>query len=80
MGAYLETPKTEIETKIVKNELCHAAVASMQGWRFNQEDAYTLESTDSYTFCGIYDGHNGKEVAIFLSRHFYEEMISTAKF
>ena len=52
----------------------------MQGWRTEMEDAHIanieLDSQMSALF-GVYDGHGGKEVARFVSRHLAEELIKS---
>ena len=53
------------ETKVVRY-----AVSEMQGWRGNMEDAHIAreimlpDKTKGMLF-GVFDGHGGKEVAIF---------------
>ena len=39
----------------------------MQGWRTNMEDAHLaqLDFEDGIHFFGVFDGHGGKEVAIY---------------
>ena len=50
----------------------------MQGWRTEMEDAHIanieLDEQKSALF-GVYDGHGGKEVAKFVSRHLAEELV-----
>jgi serine/threonine protein phosphatase PrpC len=54
----------------------------MQGWRISMEDAKLVElalEPDAACF-GVYDGHGGKEVAIFVSRHLGEELVKNPKY
>lgn len=46
------------------------------------EDAHVTElELDPSTGCfGVFDGHGGKEVAIYVSRHFTQELLSNAKY
>jgi len=49
----------------------------MQGWRISMEDAKLSNitfDTNSALF-GVFDGHGGKEVAIFVERHFCQELL-----
>jgi protein phosphatase 1G len=54
----------------------------MQGWRNSMEDAHlTNLSIDDRTSCfGVFDGHGGKEVALFASKHFATELALNSKF
>jgi serine/threonine protein phosphatase PrpC len=48
----------------------------MQGWRIDMEDAKITDlniDTDTAVF-GVFDGHGGKEVALFVAKHFVEEL------
>lgn len=49
----------------------------MQGWRNNMEDAH-IHETDidgrGTSVFGVFDGHGGKEVAEYCSRHFVKEL------
>jgi len=44
----------------------------MQGWRISMEDAKlsNLDLDTNTALFGVFDGHGGKEVAIFVERHF----------
>ena len=44
----------------------------MQGWRNNQEDAHIadLKLPNGEAVFGVFDGHGGKEVALFVAKHF----------
>jgi len=61
MGHYpfLETPKTEKTVQSYKNW----ALASMQGWRVDMEDAHVVTTVKDYSMFAIFDGHDGREVA-----------------
>jgi serine/threonine protein phosphatase PrpC len=54
----------------------------MQGWRNTMEDAHlTSLQIDSNTACfGVFDGHGGKEVALFAGKHFAEELVRNPKY
>lgn len=48
----------------------------MQGWRIDMEDAKITDlnvDTDTAVF-GVFDGHGGKEVALFVAKHFVDEL------
>ena len=57
---------------------------SMQGWRARMEDSYINEinkgEKNQYNIFGIFDGHRGKETAIFVKNHFIEELIKNENF
>lgn len=80
MGAYLSSPVVEKETDDGENELYRYGAAAMQGWRVDMEDAHLtrLDVDDKHSAVfGVYDGHGGKEVAIFCSRHLTEELVKS---
>jgi serine/threonine protein phosphatase PrpC len=54
----------------------------MQGWRVSMEDAKITDITlDTDTTCfGVFDGHGGKEVAAFVSRHFSEYLVKNTSY
>jgi protein phosphatase 1G len=65
-----------------ENALVSFASAEVQGWRNTMEDAKLVNlelSRDSMLF-GVFDGHGGKEVAIFVERHFTAELQKNANF
>ena len=75
MGAYLDTPITDKNSEHGENALCSYGACSMQGWRCAQEDAHVCEEiplpggSKGMLFC-CFDGHGGKEVAIFAQENF----------
>ncbi|KAI1721516.1 protein phosphatase 2C domain-containing protein [Ditylenchus destructor] len=76
MGAYLSAPKTEKQHEEGENEWVRFASTSMQGWRAHQEDAHNacLDFSSDPKCClfGVYDGHGGKDVAIYTSQNLPE--------
>lgn len=76
MGAYLDTPITEKNPECSKNEMAAWGVCSMQGWRCSMEDAHiatTIDLPKSKTkglLFAVFDGHGGKEVAVFAEENF----------
>ena len=83
MGIYLSEPKKEKHTDLGQNGKFEFAASSMQGWRMNMEDAHIAQldiDNDTHIF-GVFDGHGGKEVAIFVAKHFIQELkLSPVKF
>ena len=76
MGAYMSAPITEKHGEEGENDYFQYGVSSMQGWRIDMEDAHLAcldaKTSDSFKFSGIYgvfDGHGGREVAQFCSKH-----------
>ena len=56
----------------------------MQGWRKHMEDAHMTSldigpNKDTNLF-GIFDGHGGREVALYVGHHFAEELIKNENF
>jgi serine/threonine protein phosphatase PrpC len=56
----------------------------MQGWRKRMEDSHISDlnvgSSKSTNVFGVFDGHGGKEVAVFVKRHFTEELVNNANY
>ena len=54
----------------------------MQGWRNTMEDAHLTElNIDENSACfGVFDGHGGKEVALFASKHFSQELLKNERY
>lgn len=74
MGAslvYLEKPNTTKNSDNGENSLVRFGVSDMQGWRINMEDAHiTNPNFDvGQSLFAVFDGHGGKEVALYCSRH-----------
>ena len=74
MGAYLSQPITDKESTDGEDAKFKYGTTAMQGWRTNMEDAHStvLGLDEDTAFFGVYDGHGGKEVAVYISRHLHE--------
>ena len=75
MGVYLSEPiKTKDSEHDQNSELRYGAV-SMQGWRNQQEDAHIakMDLPDGTLLFGVFDGHGGKEVSIYVEKYFVAE-------
>lgn len=82
MGSYLSSPITEKNIKSGENDRVAYASAEMQGWRNTMEDARLVNlDLNAETMCfGVFDGHGGKEVAIFVERHFCAELEKSSSY
>ena len=86
MGAYLDKPIEEKnpESGSSKDNTVWWGACSMQGWRCGMEDAHiAVEVTESGETCilfGVFDGHGGKEVAMFAEDRFKNILVSNADF
>jgi len=73
MGAYLSAPKTAKDSSDGGDDRFSWGVSDMQGWRRGMEDAHSANSDvpgSGRAACfAVYDGHGGKNVAIWCSRH-----------
>jgi len=51
-------------------------VTSMQGWRKEQEDAHIVDLNlpDGCSVYGVFDGHGGKIVSIYVKNNFVNEL------
>lgn len=70
----MSQPITDKESSDGEDGRFKYGTTAMQGWRTNMEDAHAtvLGLDDNTAFFGVYDGHGGKEVAIYVSRHLHE--------
>mmetsp|Transcript_673 Transcript_673/g.747 ORF Transcript_673/g.747 Transcript_673/m.747 type:complete len:301 (+) Transcript_673:60-962(+) len=82
MGIYLASPNKEKKSEEGEFSTMSYGATSMQGWRVNMEDSHIAKFNivpDVHIF-GVFDGHGGKEVALFVEKHFIEELLANANF
>lgn len=81
MGEFLSTPNKEKDSHDKETSLLKYGVCGMQGWRKRMEDAHitaiNLGDNNKLHIFGVFDGHGGKEVAQYVSKHFAEEFIKS---
>ena len=82
MGPYLSAPITDKESTEGSSGRIRYGATHMQGWRNTMEDAHvTNMALPGGGMCfAVFDGHGGKEVAIFAQRHFVEELVKNPKY
>ena len=82
MGPYLGTPNTEKESENGESDVCRWGATSMQGWRKSQEDAHITRTDlpDGVCCFGVFDGHGGKEVSIWVKERFVEELVKLEEY
>lgn len=80
MGAYLSQPITTKKSASGSGNGHCWGCSSMQGWRQGMEDAHlTLaqlgadDTCAKLSFYAVFDGHGGREVALFCQEHFPDE-------
>ena len=77
MGDFLSTPNTLKESSDGQNDLLKYGSSAMQGWRYRMEDAHLHQlNNKNYDIFGVFDGHGGKEVSLFVKNHFIEEFMN----
>mmetsp|Transcript_13371 Transcript_13371/g.25255 ORF Transcript_13371/g.25255 Transcript_13371/m.25255 type:complete len:446 (-) Transcript_13371:64-1401(-) len=78
MGAYLSEPVTEKETSSGSGNGLEWAASSMQGWRQSMEDSHItmteLPGFSDLALFGVFDGHGGREVALFCREQMPDEV------
>lgn len=82
MGIYLSEPKKEKTTDVGGNSRFDFAASCMQGWRMHMEDSHIAQvdiAPDTHVF-GVFDGHGGREVALFVEKHFVRELLASNEF
>ena len=54
----------------------------MQGWRNTMEDAHIhkLDLANDVHIFGVFDGHGGKEVALFVEKYFIDELLKNPNY
>lgn len=54
----------------------------MQGWRRSMEDSHitNLNLGDGNAFFGVFDGHGGQEVALYVKKHYCKELVKLASY
>ena len=82
MGPYLGTPNTAKDSENGASDVCRWGATSMQGWRKSQEDAHIARTDlpDGVCCFGVFDGHGGKEVSIWVKEKFCEELVKLEEF
>lgn len=80
MGDYLSSPVTEKASESTENDKFSCGASQMQGWRKTMEDAHVMQLDGDQAFLGVFDGHGGKEVAQYMGKNIYEELIKNDAF
>jgi len=91
MGVYLSSANRDATYDEGNGNLFNYVAGSVQGWRKNMEDAHIAEcdlrakikmggSGDAMSLFSVFDGHGGKEVAMFCEKHFCDELASLSSF
>jgi serine/threonine protein phosphatase PrpC len=82
MGPYLGQPNVEKESEVGEDSTVRYGATSMQGWRKSQEDSHiaATDVAENVSVFGVFDGHGGKEVSIYVKKHLVNELKSLASF
>lgn len=82
MGAYLDKPITEKEIEVKSDAKFAYSAVSMQGWRKTQEDSHIaeLKLPNGEAIFGVFDGHGGKDVALFVKQKFVDCFVKSADY
>jgi serine/threonine protein phosphatase PrpC len=75
MGAYLDAPIKDKNPENGEFDIVKWGACSMQGWRCGMEDAHLFQEIDlpggqKGAIFGVFDGHGGKDVAVFAEKNF----------
>lgn len=82
---YLERPILQKHTAEGKSNWgITYAIANMQGWRAQMEDAHTCmpemaEGLSDWSYFAVFDGHAGNTVARYCSTHLLDHILATGK-
>jgi len=82
VSQFLEQPQTSKQTIEAVSPALSAVCCCMQGWRVAMEDAHILNLTleEDAQLLAVFDGHGGKDISVFLGRHFAGELLNSAKY
>ncbi len=83
MGEFLSVPIRDKVTEEAENQQLKYASCGMQGWRKRMEDSHIADlnigNKGVHAF-GVFDGHGGKEVALWVKKKFSEELSKNKNF
>lgn len=65
---------TSVVVKRHTGSAFRAAIAEMNGWRPNMEDASLIFMRETWGFFGVFDGHGGDQCSAFIARRLEEEL------
>eukprot|EP00186_Timspurckia_oligopyrenoides_P004742 CAMPEP_0182441500 /NCGR_PEP_ID=MMETSP1172-20130603/475_1 /TAXON_ID=708627 /ORGANISM="Timspurckia oligopyrenoides, Strain CCMP3278" /LENGTH=430 /DNA_ID=CAMNT_0024635835 /DNA_START=278 /DNA_END=1570 /DNA_ORIENTATION=+ len=76
MGQYLAKPVLEKTSEEGGNRRLRYGASAMQGWRVSMEDAHIAmpDFAENQSLFAVFDGHGGREVALFCKRHMPREL------
>lgn len=82
MGPYLSAPIVAKESSEGAANGLRYGATHMQGWRNTMEDAHltALQVEGGGALFGVFDGHGGKEVAIFAARHLGRLLVQNERY
>lgn len=85
MGAFLDKPKTDKFLEHGEDNGLKYAVASMQGWRIDMEDAHMAKTNlggalKDWSFFAVFDGHAGARVSAHCAEHLLNAITDTEEF
>lgn len=83
MGDYLSVPNKEKHVDDGGNSWLKYGATGMQGWRRTMEDSHIAAldvGGEDVAVFGVFDGHGGQEVALYVEKHFVEELEKSKSF
>lgn len=82
MGAYLSQPETKKSTFHKENNKYETVSSGMQGWRQTMEDSHIqeLDIVPGVHLFGVFDGHGGSEVALYVQSVFKDFLVRQKSF
>ncbi|KAK6039158.1 protein phosphatase 2C, partial [Cooperia oncophora] len=87
MGAFLDKPKTAKTNSSGEGNGLRYAMASMQGWRVDMEDAHVVEVSmadrepyKDWSFFAVFDGHAGNVAADDAAENIMKTLMETPQF
>jgi protein phosphatase 1G len=80
----LSVPNRQKDTENGEGANVRYVAMGMQGWRRSMEDSHIahidLTPGSGVSLFGVFDGHGGQEVALYVKKHFAKELVKLASF
>ena len=82
MGDFLSKANTEKHSENGEFPGIRFGACGMQGWRKRMEDSHIADlniAKNTHLF-GVFDGHGGREVALYVKKHFTKEFLNNKNY
>ncbi|CCU55418.1 protein phosphatase 1B [Adoxophyes honmai entomopoxvirus 'L'] len=74
MGNRLDIPILSVKSEHLIHNNIHIQNMAMQGYRLTMEDYYSIYNDNKYLYVGVYDGHGGDCISLYLCQNFLKHI------